>query len=114
MAVFTDTKYESDSGDIHGIRLSPERAAVAGAPPAGDVSSPIKALVSKTNRSFGIRPRGVVLSRVIGTAPDTFKKYSFLPVLTPAAFVTATFAIGATITIDGTEWTIASKQSEDY
>lgn len=108
------TKYEADNGDIHGIILSPDFSAQAGTPPTGDVSSPIKAKVSKSNREFGIRPRGCRLSRIIGTAPDTFKKYAFLPVLTPAAFATAAFAIGATITIDGTDWTIAAKVGEDY
>lgn len=108
------TKYEADNGDIHGITLSPDFEAVAGTAPTGTVSSPVKAKISKSNREYGLRPRGCRLSRIIGTAPDTFKKYTFLPVLTPSAFATATFAIGATITIGGVVWTIVSKEGEDY
>lgn len=114
MVAKTVTKYEADSGDIHGILLHPDKAAVAGSPPTGDVSSPIKAKISKTNKEYGIRPRGVRLARIIGTAPDTFKKYAFLPVLTSAAMGTPAFAIGATITIGGVAWIVVSHEGEDY
>lgn len=114
MPAYTSTKYEADNGDIHGILLSPDKAAVAGTAPTGDTSSPVKVKVSKSNREFGIRPRGVRLSRIIGTAPDTFKKYAFLPVLTPADYATSAFAIGAEITIGGVVWVVASKEGEDY
>lgn len=114
MAARTRTKYEADEGDIYAIILSPDYAAKAGAAPAGTVTSPIKAKVSKSSRAYGIRPRGVTLSRTIGTAPDTFNKTTFLPVLTPSAFSSATFALGATITIGSTTWTIVGKRPEDY
>lgn len=114
MPARTRTKYEADEGDIYGITLSPDYAAKAGTAPTGAVTSPIKAKVSKGNREYGIRPRGVTLARTIGTAPDTFTKTTFLPVLTPAAFATSAFAIDAKITIGSTEWTVVSKRGEDY
>lgn len=107
-------KYESNSGQIYQLSLNPDRAAAAGTEPTGGVTSDIKAKVSKSNREFGIRPRGVRLSRVVGTAPDTFRKYSFLPVLTPVAFATADFQLGATITIGGVVWTVVVRIGEDF
>ena len=114
MVAFVQTKYEADSGDIHGIRLTPDYSAAAGTAPTGDVNNSIKVKVSKTNREFGIRPRGVRLSRTVGTAPDTFKKYAFLPVLGAVEFAGAGFAIGTTITIGGIDYTVIAKVPEDF
>lgn len=114
MTTFTNGKYESDSGDIHPIRLDPLRYAQAGTEPTGNINNDIKVKVSKTDREFGIRPRGVTLAREIGTAPDTFKKYSFLPILLASEFGNTSFAIGATITIDGVAWEVIAKKAEDY
>lgn len=108
------TKYESDDGEIHAIRLTSAYLAAAGTAPSGGVTSDIIAKVSKSNREFGIRPRGVRLKRTIGTAPNQFQKYSFLAVLTPTAYDSAAFAKDAEITIDGIEWTVASKVPEDH
>lgn len=107
-------KYEADDATVHQILLTPDYAAVAGTEPAGAITSPIKAKVTKSNREFGLRPRGVGLVRTVGTAPDTFVKRAFLPVLTATGFVAPAFAIGATITIGTVNWTIASKHNEDY
>lgn len=114
MPAKTTTKYEANDGSIHALLLDPDRFAVAGTPPTGAIDSNIKAKISKGNREFGLRPRGVQLARVVGTAPDTFRKYAFLPVLTLTAFASATFAIGATITIDGTNWEVVAQVPEDY
>lgn len=109
----TLTKYQSDTDDVHPILLDTLTAAAAGTAPAGDVNNNIRAKVSKTNRAYGLRPRGVRLSRVVGTAPNTFKRYKFLPVLTAAAFATPAFNIGATITINTVAWTVTEKKPED-
>lgn len=114
MPALAVTKYEDDTGSIHPFKLTAAYAAVAGTPPTGAVNDSIKPKISKTNREHGLRPRGVRLSRTVGTAPDTFKKYGFLPVLTATGFVGATFAEGSTITIDGVDWTIIGKVAEDY
>lgn len=114
MPARTRTKYESDDAEVYAISLSPDFAAKAGAAPSGGVTSPIKVKVSKGNREYGLRPRGVTLSRTLGVAPDTFTKTTFLPVLTQAAFASAAFALDAKITIGTTEWTVVSKRGEDY
>lgn len=114
MAAFVDTLYEADSGKKHPIRLTPEYNSVAGTPPASPATSNIRAKVSKTNREFGIRPRRVILSRTVGTAPNTFRKYAYLPVLTPTAYNSNTFALGATVTINSVDYDVVGKQNEDY
>lgn len=108
------TKYESSEGSIHQIRMESARIAVAGAPPSGAVNSPIKVKISKSNREFGIRPRGVQLRRPVnpGATDKIFR--SFLPVLTETAFNSNTFALDAQVTIGGTAWKIIGKVQEDY
>lgn len=107
---FVSTRYQADNGDIHPIRLSLETAAAAGAAPTGDITSPIRAKVSKTNREFGLRPRGLVLSRDVGTAPDIVKRYKFLPILTATAFQNPPGGY----TINGVAWEVVGKEPEDY
>lgn len=107
---FVNTKYEADNGDIHPIRLNTATAGAAGAAPSGAVSNPVKCKVSKTNREFGLRPRGLLLSRDVGTAPNNFKKYRFLPILTATQFQQPE----STYNIGGTTWTFVSKVPEDY
>lgn len=114
MAARTRTKYEADDGTIHPITMTPDFAAAAGTSPAGAVNSDIKVKISKGNQEYGIRPRGVTLSRVAGTAPDTFTKTTFLPVLTPTAYDSAAFATNASVTVGGVAWTVVSKRPEDY
>lgn len=109
-----NTKYESDEGTVHKIRLTSKALAAAGTPPAGAINHGLQVKVSKTTREFGIKPRGVRIAKSFGTAPDTFIKYRFLPVLTIANFSTAAFALGATITYDGASWEVVSRMPEDY
>lgn len=104
--------YSADSGDIHPIRLSTADYAAAGTAPGGPATSAISAEVSSSRRSLGLHPRYVTLSRVVGTAPNTFTKYKKLVVLTATAFNSSAFAVGATVTISSTTWTISSKESE--
>lgn len=114
MPALTRTKYEADDGTIHPIKFTADFAAKAGTAPAGAVNSDIKVKISKSNKEYGIRPRRVGLARVVGTDPNTFSKTTSLPVLTPAAFASAAFAINAKITIGSNEWTVISRQGEDY
>lgn len=114
MVARTRTKYQSDLGSIHRILLTPTFAAAAGAAPTGDVDNDIKPKVSKTNKEHGLRPRGVTLSLTLGTAPNTFVKYAFLPVLTETAYNSTAFSPEATVSIGGTDWTVVSRRPEDY
>lgn len=108
------TKYEDRTGTIHFLSLTPEFAAVAGTEPAGDIDSPIKAQVSKTNREHGLRPRRLVLTREVGSAPDNFYKYTYLPLRSIADESNSAYNDGQTITIGSTVWTIVGLQGEDY
>jgi len=112
-------KYESNAGTIHRLRISAEKAAVASnTEPSGAIDSPIKVKVSKGNREFGLRPRGVRLYRTVtgGSGNEAVTKvlYSFLPILTATVFESATFADEATVTINSVAWKVLSKVQEDY
>jgi hypothetical protein len=108
-----NSKYEADNGEIYQIRLGAATLAAAGAPPAGAVSSSIRVKVSKSNREFGLRPRGVVLSRPQNPGPTDKIFRKFLPVLTPAAYNSAGFANQASITVGGVVWTVINRINED-
>lgn len=112
MAIANYTKYESDGGDIHRIRLSTTRATAAGAAPAGDIDSDIDAKVSKSNNEIGIRPRRLTLSRIVGTAPNQFRQRTTLPILTSTVF--DGYSKGDEVTIGGVTWEVVNKQAEDY
>lgn len=107
-------KYEANDGSIHPIKMTADRLAAAGTEPTASIDSDIFTKQSKGNTEFGIRPRAVRLVRTVGTAPDEFKKYATLPVLTIADFAAAGFQIGATITIGGVTWEIIARIAEDY
>ena len=108
------TKYLADSGTIHRLVISASRLAVAGTPPAGDIDSRIPAKTSKSNREYGIRPRGVRLMRPVNpTATDKVFR-AFLPVLTETAWEAAGFNEEATITIGGVQWKVTARVPEDY
>lgn len=111
---FTNAKYELNSGDVAAIRLSDADLGSAGSAPTGSQNLPFFVKVSKTNREFGVRPRGVRLVRSVGTPPNDFKKTKFLPVLTASAWGGTGFDIGDTITISTVEWKVAAKIDEDY
>lgn len=110
---FNSYKYESDLGIVLLVRMTPERFAAAGDEPTADA---IEAYVktSKGSREFGVKPRGVKIYREVGTAPNTFKKYSFLPVLTATSYGSDDYAKDATLVIDGVTWTVVSRKDEDY
>lgn len=114
MAILETYKYESDDGTVHAIRLNGDTAAAAGTEPTGGINSNIKAKVSKGNGEFGIRPRRVGLSRVLGTAPNQYRVYRQLPVFTLTDYISPLFTIGASVTIGDDTWFIISKQGEDF
>jgi len=114
MPVLTNTKYEGNDGQIYSIKLTADYASAAGDPPAGGVTTDIKPKISKTNREHGIRPRGARLVRTIGTEPDTFKKYTFLPVLTLTAWSSAAYSPGTAINVGTVAYTVISRIGEDY
>jgi hypothetical protein len=112
-------KYESDAGSVHVIRLSPIKAAIDGnTEPDGDVDSPIKVKISKSNREFGIRPRGVRISiersATEGETTVTRVDRAFIPILSKTVFESDSFAPQSTITYKEEEWKVAEKIGEDF
>ncbi len=114
MVALTTVKYEADDSTIYSLKLTPDFAAAAGTEPTGGVNSDVKPKITKTNREHGIRPRAVRLVRTVGTAPDTFKKYAFLPVLTAVEWGSGAYSPGAAINIGTTAYTVSSRIAEDY
>lgn len=104
------TKYESDTGEIHPIIIDDATTTAVGTPPAGAVTNNIKAKVSRSKREFGLRPRGLRLGRRLGTAPDTFIKYAFCPILTPTAF--AAIAVDDDLLYRGANYKVIAKIGE--
>lgn len=111
MVAKTRTKYLSDEDTIHAITMATANLAAAGAPPGGGVSSGIKAKISKGKREYGLAPRGLRLARTIGTAPDTFVRYAFLPILTPGVY--APILLHSTVTYSGQSWEVIKKIPEN-
>lgn len=108
------TKYESNSARIHPLLLSLASFQATSIPPTGAVNDFLRPKISKSRREYGLKPRGVILSRTLGTAPDTFKKYYFLPILTQAAYNGTTYADGATVNIATVPWTVVGRVNEEY
>jgi hypothetical protein len=112
------SKYEADNGAIHRIQLSAAKLAVASnTVPTAAIDSTVKVKISKGNREFGLRPRGVTMFRTLtgGTGGSAVSKnvYTFLPILSKTVFDGATFASETTHTYKGNTWTVLDKRQED-
>lgn len=112
-------KYEAENGNIHVIRLDVATSLVANnAEPAGAVNSDIKVKISKNNREHGLRPRMAVLYREVQAAgPDgivTRILYARIPILSKAAWATASWAKEAAVEYAGKNWKVLERMAEDY
>lgn len=104
---FTDYAYTGEDGEVHRVRLEEETAAAGGFTATSGFTSNIRAKVSKSNGEFGLRPRGVRLSR---EATATVGR--FLPV---ANNTTQESLISAgTVTIGSETWNVIAPVAEDY
>lgn len=112
---FVRSRYESDAGNIHPIRVQPETIAAniggANAAPAGTVDVAISARVSGGNRQLGLTARKVRLA-FTGGSPTDYADDSIvtIPVLTPAIF--NAIAVGQTGTYLGQAVEVVGKTSE--
>lgn len=113
MPALIDTKYEGNDGTIYPMSITSKIEAVAGTEPTGATTSKIKVKVSKTKKEYGISPRGINCATTVGTAPNTFRKYVFVPLRSKDDEASATYATNATITIGGTAYTIVGSKAED-
>ena len=115
MARFKRSKYKSDSGRIHPIRIRQATyTTVQGTEPTGDINDEIPAKISRSKRAFGLRPRGVVIARTRGTGEDTFTEYARLPVLDPEDFNSATggWVTHTNVSYKGVSWEIVARFGE--
>ena len=79
---FTRIKYQSDANGIYMMKISTDKAGLAGDEAvSGAVTDPnVEVIVSGSKRKYGLKPRGVRFSReVVATGGDTFRKYIFIP-----------------------------------
>jgi hypothetical protein len=106
--------YTADDGEIHPIRLSSTTATFGGFTADGAATSSIFAKVSKGNREFGLRPRGVRLVRNVGTPEVPNNRYKFLPVATETLYDGAVYNPNQEVTIDGAVYRVLNRQPEDY
>lgn len=114
MASMVKLKYEDDAGRIHPIRLSQQVAAALTTPgPVAAVNDRTYVKVSKGNREFGIRPRGIRLARTRGAEGETFVEYAFMPVLGLGDLGDPGNAIGAEIIYNGVTWVISGHIAEN-
>lgn len=103
---FTNIKYQSESGAVYKMRVSDDKLGLAG-------EDAITAAVTDPNvdvyaggqgrKRHGIHARGVRMSTTVGTAPNTFKKYVFVPCATKAiqtALLASTTVTYKTLTFD--------------
>lgn len=113
---FTRSKYESDDGDVHPIRIQPETltasfGGTANAAPAGNIDNPLSAKVSNGNRSFGLKPRSVTIT-FGDSPPEDYKANSYirLPILQSTLY--NTISAGDQVTYLGGTATVVGKNPE--
>lgn len=94
--------YDADS-NIHPIRVQPETITceingVANDEPAGDITNPISALVSRGRRARGLIARTVTLVSAVTGQPTGYKAGGFttIPCLTEAFYEQAALATNLT------------------
>lgn len=107
-------KYQTDAGTIGRVRSDITTGSITGntepAGAVGDAALFASASNPGSKRKKALNARGIILERTVGTAPNTFKRRTFAPVFTQASL--AAIAIGAAVTRNGQEYTVASKVSE--
>lgn len=113
---FILSKYESDTGDVHQIKIQPETSAAslggtANQAPSGAVDSVFAAEVNRGARAYGLRPRKVTIG-FTDDAPDGYRPYTSIsiPVLQESVF--NGLAIGDSVTYNGGTGVVKSKAGE--
>lgn len=108
---FQTVKYTDDAGKTWKCRLSDAVVAAQPSSPVGSTfDNGVHAIVSRTGRGFGVKPRYLNLSRTLGTAPNQYQKHDRMPVMLLADVATLTAA--GTVTIGTTVWTIQGVKGE--
>lgn len=109
MPNFTITNYVTDSGSQRPIRLLQAKLATWNEPGAGPVAGEF-VFANRSAKRYGLFARQFILSRIVGTDPDTATKSVSVPVLDPAVYDAT--PLGDQLSYDGQIWTLASKIGE--
>jgi hypothetical protein len=112
---FVRSRYESDAGNIHPIRVQPETIAAsigsANTAPTGAIDVAISARVSGGSRQLGLTARRVRLAFTAGVPTDYAEdSVVSIPILTPAVF--NAIAVGQTGTYLGQSVEVVGKTAE--
>lgn len=105
---FETYTYTDNRGDTKPIRLTPQTAAAGSFAIASSLDDEDFVKVSKGNREFGMRPRGV---RARLREAGGRVRYKFFPMPTQTAQEAA--LVARQITYDGGTWTVTSPVAED-
>lgn len=122
---FVRSRYEAtyDADMVHPIRVQPETLALSvttangdftNAATTADITSPISASISRSDRGLGLRPRFVNLELQNGqTPPATYIMGSLtrVPILRNVVF--AELQRGTIVTYLGVQWEVVSTNVED-
>lgn len=108
--IFQSYTYEVDETTSVLMRLSQATATAVGAE-TGEPTLAFHLKVNSGRSEFGIVPRGLNLSRSVGSEEDSATKNAFVPVATQDAL--DTFNIGDELAVGGTTWTIAGKRNQE-
>jgi hypothetical protein len=104
--------YETDDGPLHPIRISAAKLALAGTVPTGGTFPPF-VKISKSTRSFGIKPRYALATTPNGATVGPTVAYERFICLSVSAFGTAPFAVNSTFTYKGKTYTVVKLIKED-
>lgn len=112
---FKYVSYTTDAGTVVRLRMSKQAQDFTG---QGTLSAAIddeNVFAYSSNpgsrRKKQLNARGVILSREVGTAPNTFTRRTFVPITTKAALDALTVGT-AVAAYGGNAWTIADKIGE--
>lgn len=112
---FKYVSYTTDSGTVVRLRMSAQARAFTGQGPTDTAIDDEKIFAFASNpgskRKKALNARGVVLSREVGTAPNTFVRRTFVPITTKGALdlITINTAVPA---YGGNAWVVADKIDE--
>lgn len=113
---FSISRYETDDGEIHPVRVQPETLAAtfgttANAAPSGSVTNNQRAKVTKGKRQYGIGTRTVTIT-FAGTPPANYKPYGVITLPVMQKTVWDAITDGSTVTYLSTAGTVAYKTPE--
>lgn len=112
---FKAVSYTTDAGTVVRLRMSKQAQDIVGQGPINTAidDENIFAFASNpgSNRKKTLNARGIVLSREVGTAPNTFQRRTFVPITTKGALdlITINTAVPA---YGGNAWVVADKVQE--